>query len=171
MTTGVRPARPRAASWVVRAGLLLSAPCLSALAGCAQVVRYTDELVDARYGRTWVTRLPATLGATTGFAVGLPIDIVALPVTWVAYRSQQKETRDPLSVFLFPSWVLWKTGALIGAPFDLVEWGVWRSWQPAVPMTQEELEAIERAWDAKEYSEYPVTPIYPRAEPGGATGT
>ncbi|MEO6594154.1 MAG: hypothetical protein ABIP94_05325, partial [Planctomycetota bacterium] len=142
----------------MRGGRLLTWLSLLGLAsssGCTQVVRYTDELVDARFGRTWVTRLPATVGATTGFAVGLPIDIVSIPVTLIAYRSQQKETRDPLSVFLFPSWVLWKAGALLGAPFDLVEWGLWRSWQPAVPITQEEREAIERAWDAREYSEYP----------------
>jgi hypothetical protein len=91
----------------------------------------------------------------------VPIDVVALPLTWVWYRSQAKETRDPISVFLFPSFVLWKAGALVGTPFDLVEWGVWRSWQPAVPITQEERESIERGWDAKEYTEYPVTPLYP----------
>jgi hypothetical protein len=140
---------------------------LAIAASCTQVVRYTDELVDARYGRTWFTRLPATVGGTTGFAVGLPIDVVALPLSWVIYRSQPKETRDPLSSFLFPSFVLWKAGALLGAPFDLVEWGVWRSWQPAVPITQEEREAIERAWDAREYSEYPVTPIHPAPDPPG----
>jgi len=124
-------------------------------------VQYTDELVDGQHGRTWFTRLPATIGATTGFAAGIPIDIVASPLAWVWYRSQARETRDPISVFLFPSFVLWKAGALVGAPFDLVEWGVWRSWQPAVPITQEEREAIERAWDAREYTEYPVTPLYP----------
>jgi hypothetical protein len=128
-------------------------------------VQYTDELVDGQHGRTWFTRLPATIGATTGFAAGIPIDIAASPLAWVWYRSQPRETRDPISVFLFPSFVLWKAGALVGAPFDLVEWGVWRSWQPAVPITQEEREAIERSWDAREYTEYPVTPIYPPPAP------
>jgi hypothetical protein len=134
---------------------------LLAAGSCTQIVRYTDELVDERYGRTWFTRLPSTVGATAGFAVGLPIDIVVSPAAWVFYRSQPPETRDPISVFLFPSFVLWKAGALLGAPFDLVEWGLWRSWQPDVPITQDERDAIERAWDGREYTEYPVTPFYP----------
>ena len=138
---------------------------LATLAACSSVVRYTDELVDARYGRTWFTRLPATVGATTGFAVGIPVDIVAVPLTWAVYRTQPAESRDPLSVFLFPSFVLWKAGALLGSPFDLVEWGVWRSWQPTQPRTQEEVEAVERAWDAREFTEYPVTPLYPVPRP------
>ena len=68
----------------------------------------------------------------------------------------------PLSVFLFPSFVLWKVGSLLGAPFDAVEWGTWRWWQSPVPMSDEEREAIERTWDERlYYTEYPVTPIYP----------
>ncbi len=140
---------------------LLAVACAFALGSCTSIVPYTEEIVDGRHGRTWFTRLPATVGGTAGFAAGLPVDVVALPLAWVWYRSQAKETRDALSVFLFPSFVLWRAGLLIGAPFDLVEWGAWRSWQPAVPITQEEQESIERAWDAKEYTEYPVTPIYP----------
>lgn len=133
-----------------------------ALGSCTSIVQYTEEIVDGRHGRTWFTRVPATIGGTAGFAAGVPIDVVALLPAWVFYRSQPKETRDAMSVFLFPSFVLWRAGLLVGAPFDLVEWGLWRSWQPAVPITQEERERIERAWDAKEYTEYPVTPIYPR---------
>lgn len=135
---------------------------LLCLAACTPVVRYTNALVEGRDGRTWFTRLPAAIGATTGFAAGFPIDLVVLPVSWVVYRTQPRETRDPLSVFLFPSFVLWKAGALIGTPFDLVELVAWRSWQGEKPRTQEEWEAIERQWDAKEYTEYPVTPLYPR---------
>lgn len=146
---------------------MLVGPVLALLGGCSQVVRYTDGLVDARSERTWFTRLPATIGATTGFAVGIPVDIVVAPLSWAVYRTQPKETRDPLSVFLFPSFVLWKAGALFGAPFDLVEWAVWRCWQPAQPRTQEEWESIERAWDAREYTEYPVTPLYPLPTPEG----
>ncbi len=143
----------------MKAALLLLS--LLPLGSCVQVVRYTDELVNARYGRSWFTRLPATIGATAGFSIGLPVDIAALPATFAVYQAQPRETRDPLSVFLFPSFVLWKAGALLGGPFDLVEWLLWRCWQPAVPITQEEREAIERAWDRREYTEYPVTPIYP----------
>ena len=134
---------------------------LLGLSSCAPLVRYTNELVDDRYGRTWFTRLPSALGGTTGFAVGVPIDVVALPATFIVYRSQPKETRDPLSVFLFPSFVLWKVGTLVGAPFDAVEWAVYRAWRSPAPITPEEREAIERKWDALEFSEYPVRSIYP----------
>lgn len=146
--------------------LLATAAAVSlALAACTPVVQYTDELVDERHGRTWFTRLPATIGGTTGFAVGLPIDVVAAPIAWVWYRSQP-EPRDALSAFLFPSFVLWRAGLLLGAPFDFVEWSAWRAWQPEVPITQDERERIERAWDAQEYTEYPVTPIHPLPELG-----
>jgi len=138
------------------------APLLVLLASsCAPIVRYTSELVDDRHGRTWFTRLPSTVGGAAGFAVGVPIDIVAIPATFVVYRTQPKETRDPLSVFLFPSFVLWKVGTLLGAPFDAAEWVAYRSWQDPAPVTPEEREAIERKWDELEFSEYPVVPIYP----------
>lgn len=133
---------------------------LAAFAACTPVVRYTNELVDP--SRTWFTRLPSTVGGTTGFALGLPVDVVALPATFALYRSQPKETRDPLSVFLFPSFVLWKVGTLVGAPFDVVEWLAWRSWRGQPAISAEEREAIERKWDAQEFDRYPVTPIYPR---------
>lgn len=125
-------------------------------------MRYTNELVDDRHGRTWFTRFPSTVGGTAGFALGIPVDVVALPVTFTVYRSQPKETRDLLSVFLFPSVVMWKVGALLGMPFDVVEWTLWRSWQDAPAITADEREEIERKWDARDFSEYPVTPVYPK---------
>lgn len=148
------------AKWPVSA--ILPLLCLFGLASCAPIVRYTGELVDDRHGRTWFTRLPSTLGGTLGFAAGVPIDVVSLPVTFVVYRSQPKETRDPLSVFLFPSFVLWKVGILFGAPFDMIEWMTYRSWKNPAPITPEERDAIEREWDAREFNQYPVSPIYPR---------
>jgi hypothetical protein len=150
----------------LRAGLLL----LSALAagGCTQVMRYADTLVDDESGRTPFTRVPATVGGTVGFVVGLPVDVVVFPATLAYYHAQPKETREVLSTFLFPSFVLWKVGMLVGAPFDLVEWGVWRRWQPERALSREERDAIERTWDQREYSEYPVTPIYPPPAPDGA---
>ena len=142
---------------------LLLAAFAAVASGCTSVVRYTDELVDERYGRTLFTRFPATLGATAGFVIGVPVDVVAIPASWAFYRSQPKETRDPLSVFLFPSFVLWKVGALIGSPFDLVEWAAVRGWRPPPAISQQERDVIERTWDSRDhYSEYPVTPIYPR---------
>ena len=144
----------------LRTAALLLAPLLCG--ACTSVVRYTNELVSDEHGRTYFTRVPSAFGGTLGFTAGIPIDVAVLPATFVFYRTQPKETRDPLSVFLFPSFVLWKAGALLGAPFDAVEWAAWRSWQPAPPVTPDRREAIERRWDAQEFSVYPVTPIYPR---------
>lgn len=140
--------------------LLLAAACLPA-AACSPIERYTRELTDERYGRTWFTRFPAGVGGTLGFVIGVPIDLVAMPLTWVVYRTQPKETRDVMSTFLFPSYALWKAGSLLGTPFDGVEWIAWRSWQPPRPISQEEREAIEHSWDEAGWSEYPVVPIYP----------
>jgi hypothetical protein len=150
------------------ARLALGAWC-SLTAGCTQVVRYTESLVDERSGRTLVTRLPATVGATVGFAVGVPVDIVAFVPAWLLYRTQPKETRDPVSWFLFPSFVLWKVGALVGTPFDGLEWLAWRSWRDKPAMSEQEREAIERTWDDRlHYDAWPVTPVYPLpADAGG----
>lgn len=149
------------------------AACLvlaAALCACAPVVRYADALVDERGGRSLFTRVPAALGGTAGFVAGIPIDVAAFVPAWLYYRSLPRDTRDPLSVFLFPSFVLWKCGVLVGAPFDGVEWVFWRSWQESPPLTAAEREAIEREWDSRCYfGEYPVTPIYP-APAGGQTG-
>ena len=82
------------------------------LPACTPVVRYTDALVSDPE-RTWFTKLPATVGGTVGFVVGVPVDVAALVPLWFVYRSQARETRDPLSVFLFPSFVLWKAGVLL----------------------------------------------------------
>lgn len=145
------------------------AAALFAAASCTSVVRYTDALVDAGQGRSLFTRLPATVGGTVGFAAGVPVDIAGFVPLWIYYRSLPRETRDPLSVFLFPSFVLWKVGVLFGAPFDAVEWAVWRSWRGGPEMTPQEREAIEREWDARgEFPVYPVTPLRPRPAGGAA---
>lgn len=137
---------------------------------CAGVVRYTDQLGDARYGRSWFTRLPAVAGGATGFTVGLPIDVLALPVTGMVYASQPPAERDPTSVFLYPSIVLYKAGTLLGAPFDAIEWAVWRRWQPPRSLTPEELDAIERHWDQQAWPEYPVRAIYPAQSAPASNG-
>ncbi len=140
----------------------------AALGGCTPIVRYTDELVSAKSGRTPVTRAPATFGGFIGFVVGIPIDVVAVPITWGVYASQDDATRDPLSIFLFPSFVLWRVGTLIAAPIDILEWGLWRWWQPDQSLTPEERERIERELDEQQqqWTDYPVEWLYPRA-PGG----
>jgi hypothetical protein len=139
----------------------------SVCSGCTPVVRYTNALVSDP-DRTWFTKVPATISGTVGFVVGVPVDVVAAVPLWFVYRSQPKETRDPISVFLFPSFVLWKAGVLLAAPLDGIEFAVWRSWQPERPLTQEERAAIEHDWDVREaFPEYPVTPIYPPPRPAG----
>jgi len=146
---------------IARAPLALLALC----SGCA-VVRYTDALVDPRTGRTLATRMPAMLGGTVGFIIGVPADVLALPVTYGVYVTQDQDTRDPLSIFLFPSFVLWRLGTLLGAPIDLVEWGVWRAWQGDQALTPEERERRETELDEFPYPVCPVTPIYPRPVSG-----
>lgn len=149
------------------AGLLLAA-LLSA--SCTQVVRYTDELTDPAMGRSLFVRTPATFGGVVGFVAGIPIDLLALPATWVFYRSQPKETRDPLSIFLFPSFVLWRACVLVAAPFDAVEFVAWRAWQGDEALSPEELERRERLLDEEEMKGMPVQPIYgdppARSSPG-----
>ncbi len=137
---------------------------LVALCGCTSVVRYSDELVSARSGRTAFVRAPATLGGVLGFVVGVPIDIAAAPLAYVVYRWQSESDRDPLSTFLFPSFVLWRVGTLVAAPVDALEWAVWRWWQPPETLTQEERERFEAELDElhSQWSDYPVTPIYPK---------
>ena len=150
-----------------RAAALLGSLLLgSALGGCAEVIGYTDKLVDARTGRTPITRVPATVGGLVGFIGAVPLDIAALPVTWTVYATQDEITRDPLSIFLFPSILLWKLGTLIAAPIDLVEWGCWRVWQPDSALTPEERERLEAELDHAGSSDYPVEAIYPRRGAG-----
>lgn len=134
------------------------------LCGCAPIVRYTDELVSARAGRSVFTRMPATFGAVVGFVAGVPIDIAALPASYVIYSAQDEAARDPLSIFLFPSVVLWRVGALIGAPIDVLEWLVFRQWQQEDALTPEAREERERELDADGWPNYPVEVLYPAAE-------
>lgn len=149
-----------------RAALVLAS--LPWLCGCTQVVQYTDALVQERTGRSLVTRAPATFGGIVGFIAGIPFDLVAFPVTWVVYSSQDEATRDPLSIYLFPSFVLWRGGSLLGAPFDLVEWAAWRAWRPPQALTPEQREQREAQLDQEQESwpDYPVEAIFPRATGG-----
>lgn len=149
--------------WSSRGAALM---LLGATAGCTPVVRYTDDLVSDHAGRTWFTQVPATVGGSVGFVLGLPVDLLVSPALLAVYLSQPKETRDPVSVFLFPSFVLLKVGLLVGAPFDAVEWAFYRAWLPERPLTQQERDAIEREWDTLQFfTEFPVTPIHPAPAP------
>lgn len=141
---------------------------LAALGGCTSVVRYTDELADPRTGRTAFVRLPATLGGVIGFVVGVPVDLVALPATYGFYLTQPKEERDPLSIFLFPSFVLWHAGTLIAVPFDVLEFACYRAWQPPDALSREERERRELQLDETELPDYPVETIYPKPHGSGS---
>lgn len=143
----------------------LSAAVVLALSACTPIVRYTDQLVSTDSGRTPFTRAPASFGGIVGFVVGVPIDVAVVPITWGVYAYQDDATRDPLSIFLFPSFVLWRVGTLIAAPIDVVEWACWRSWQSDESLTPEERERVEREYDdaQQQWTDYPVEWIYPRA--------
>ena len=144
-------------------GLLLAVALLSA-PSCSQLVQYTDELTDKRTGRTLFVRAPATLGGVVGFVVGIPVDIVALPITYAVYAYQDANEpggTDPLSILLFPSFFLWRAGSLIAAPFDMIEFAVYRAWRSPETLTREEREEIEFYHDDHVLPTYPVTPIYP----------
>jgi hypothetical protein len=151
----------------VRAPAALVAAAL--LGGCTTFVRYTGELTDSRSGRTLFVTAPATFGGFLGFLAGLPVDIVALPVTFLVYEMQKSQgvvEPDPLSTMLFPSFVLWRTGTLIAVPFDAIEFSIWRNWQPPPSMTASERAALEYELDQQTLPRYPVEPVHPIRDPG-----
>jgi hypothetical protein len=139
--------------------LLLACALLPA---CSQVVRYTDALTDVRTGRTLFVRLPATFGGFVGFVAGVPVDVVALPVSYPFYLSQPEgESRDAMSMLLFPSFVLMRVGELLAMPFDGVEYAVWRGWTAPAELTPENRARLERKLDQEQWESYPVEPLYP----------
>jgi len=105
---------------------------LLVLGSCGALVEYSDQLIDERSGRSPVVTKTASLGGIVGFVVGVPLDILGLPITYVVYTSQKDEEEegvDPLSTILFPSFVLWRTGVLaLGTPFDILEFTFYRAW-------------------------------------------
>lgn len=144
----------------LRAFLVLLLP--AALAGCTQTIRYTDELVDPRTGRSLFVRAPAIFGGVVGFLAGVPVDVAALPVTYPVYKAQDEATVDPLSIFLFPSFVLSRAGVLVGMPFDVLEYLAYRMWRPEDTLTAEERERLELQYDEDSLPNHPVEWIYPR---------
>jgi hypothetical protein len=149
---------------LIRAVRLAAVLSSVALAACSHLVRYTDELVDRRTGRTVVVTAPAAAGGFVGFVVGLPVDVVALPVTYAVYATQKARSPasvDPLSTMLFPSFVLWRAGTLFGVPFDVVEYAAWRAWQPERSMTEEERKRFEAQLDEEALPAYPVETLEP----------
>ncbi len=95
-------------------------------------MEYSDQLIDESSGRSPVVTKTASLGGIVGFVLGVPLDILGLPITYVVYtvqKDEEEEGVDPLSTILFPSFVLWRTGVLVmGTPFDVLEYGFYRAW-------------------------------------------
>lgn len=156
---GPPPARGRVAGWLLATTLF---------SGCAQIVQYTDELVDRRSGRSPFVTVPAAAGGFSGFVAGIPFDVAALPVTWTIYQVQkanEPERADPLSTMLFPSFVMWRAGTLLAVPFDGLEYLALRVWRPRQTLTAEERRAREIELDEETLPRYPVEPIYPAPAP------
>ena len=142
----------------------------TATVSCGQVVRYTDEISDPRSGRSFFVTAPAGAGGFVGFVLGLPVDLIALPATFTVYQVQKAQDplrADPISTMLFPSFVLWRAGSLIAAPFDVLELVFYRAWRDPVSLTEEEREALEDEIDGATLPRYPVESIYPPRAPDG----
>jgi hypothetical protein len=151
-----------------RARPTLAAAAL-ALAGCAQFLEYTGELTDDRTGRTLFVTVPATIGGFAGFVVGIPVDVVALPITATVYameRAQDPVNANFLRTAIVPSFVLMRLGTLLAVPFDAVEWAAYRAWLPPSTLNEQEQAEYELQLDEETLPQYPVTPIYPRREAG-----
>lgn len=133
------------------------------LASCSQFIQYTDEIREGAGGRTSLVTVPTLLGGSAGFIVGIPADIVALPVTYPiwSYQRRQNARADRTSTLLFPSFAFWRIGMLLGAPFDALEFAAYRAWRAERTMTRQEREAIESEHDREAYPTYPVKPLYP----------
>jgi hypothetical protein len=139
-------------SRVLRALLLASVAFCGS--GCELIV-YSDHLVNENRHSGFVTK-PASAMGIVGFVLGIPFDLLALPITYTVYSSQKArypDTADPLSTLLFPSFVLWRTGViLVGAPLDLIEYVTYRAWtsppdeeEPAKRGTGFGIQPVDRA--------------------------
>jgi hypothetical protein len=128
---------------------------LMTLGSCSTLVEYTDSLVDNNTGRTNFVTKPASVFGVVGFVLGIPLDIVALPVTYTVYLSQSSDESDgvdPLSTLLFPSFVLWRGGVLVvGAPLDALEFTFYRAWTRDTEGSREDYERdLERELDEED---------------------
>jgi len=138
----------------------------SLIGSCTPILQYADELADEQTGRSLLVTLPASVGGFAGFVCGLPVDLVALPVTYFLYSRQKEkdpQKADALSTLMLPSFVLWRTGTLVAAPFDALEFAVYRAWIPAETKTEDDAAQLEQEKDDATLPSYPVKEIlYPR---------
>lgn len=106
----------------------------------------------------------AKVGGAIGLVAGVPISVVALPASYPIYKIQ--ESADPdgtdfMSTVAFPAFVLLEVCSLLATPFDVLEFALYRAWQPPATLTAEEQQEIEFALDDQTLPRYPVVPIYP----------
>ena len=137
------------------------------LGSCATTIRYADELADGTGRRTQFVRLPATLGSFAGLVMGVGVNVPLLGVTGpiYAYRRQRSgPPPDALSTLFFPAFVLWQSGKLIGAPFDVVEFAAYRAWLSADSLSMAEREEVERRYDRAMLPRYLVRPLFPSGD-------
>lgn len=147
----------------VRLPTLAAVASLVLLPACAQLVQYTDEIVDRRTGRSFLVTVPATVGGFAGFVIGIPADFVALPVTLTVYQFQKAQPEaDPVSTLLFPSFALWRAGTLVGTPMDVIDYALLRSWRAEPTATTDEQNEIEYEMDLDTLPSYPVKAVYPK---------
>jgi hypothetical protein len=154
---GVRIARKAAALVALMIGG-------AALGGCASAIRYADELSNGDGGRTAFVTAPATVGSFAGLVVGVVANIPLLVVTGPVYLYRDTGDGPPpdvLSTLFFPTFVIWQGGKLLAAPFDAVEYGLYRVWLPDHGLSPAELEEVERLHDAAELPAYLVRSIFP----------
>ena len=150
------------------AGSVLGAALLT-ITACDQlapVVRYTDELTNPSTGRTALVRAPAEVFGFIGFVGGVPFDILALPATYTYYKLNQSlppgQATDAVTIFLLPSFVLWRSAVLFAAPLDALEFIGYRVWLPPTTLNYEEQEDLENRIDRETLPRHPVEPLYPK---------
>jgi hypothetical protein len=109
---------------------------LCTLAGSCEAVIYADDLVSDE-SRTGFVTTPAAVASMVGFVIGIPVDLVASPITYPFYlarKARYPDTADPVSILLFPSFVLSRAGAIVvGAPLDVLEFTFYRVWRGPPP--------------------------------------
>ena len=112
------------------------------------VTRAIDTLADrsppAEFGRPWLVRTFAGVGAWTGGIVGGVVTVVLLPITWplseVAGEGLGNAKGD---VMLFPAMTGAAAGhALFGLPVDFVDYTCRRMWVKSTPMPANSYELI-----------------------------
>lgn len=138
----------------------------------APVVRYTDELTNENTGRTPFVRYPAQGFGFVGFIGGIPFDLIALPATYTFYEMNKSlppgQATDSVTIFLFPSFVLWRSAILLAAPLDALEFAVYRAFLPPKTMNPFEQEDLENRLDRETLPRHPVEPLYPVIKPDRA---